>query len=260
MNLFIVGIVYIFLHMNLFFLLSMYKKNNGLVDIGWGLGFVGVCISTLVFSNQEITLRLLIPNLLVLIWGLRLSYHLFKRNWNMQEDYRYANWRKEWGKTFVLRSYLQVFMLQGLLMFLIVYPIILNNSSSFNNFQLIDFIGLAIWIIGFLFQFVGDYQLREFIKKPKNNGKIMKSGLWKYTRHPNYFGEATMWWGIFVINLNTSSNVGWVGIFSPIAITCLLLFVSGVPLLEAKYKDNLEFIEYAKVTSKFIPWFVKRKD
>lgn len=260
MELFLVAILVIFIHMNLFFWLSMYKKNNGLVDIAWGLGFVLVSISTLFFSEQDITARLLLPNVLVAIWGLRLSYHLFKRNWNKEEDFRYANWREEWGKNFVIRSYFQVFMLQGLLMFLIVYPIILNNGSNLVDLRLVDFIGLLIWIVGFLFQSIGDYQLKSFVSNPKNKGKIIKDGLWKYTRHPNYFGEATMWWGIFVIGLNEASNAGLIGIFSPLIITYMLLYVSGVPMLEKKYENNREFQEYAKATNKFIPWFPKREE
>lgn len=258
MNLLVVSIITIFLHMNIFFLISMKKKNNGLVDIAWGLGFVLVSLVTLMFSTQDINLRILIPNFLVLLWGLRLSYHLFKRNWNKEEDFRYAKWRKEWKDTFVIRSYFQVFMLQGLLMFLISYPIVLNNMSGFTELVLIDYIGISVWVIGFLFQTIGDAQLKEFISNPNNKGKIMNEGLWKYTRHPNYFGEATMWWGIFLIGLNPESASGLIGIFSPLIITYMLLYVSGVPMLEKKYEDNQEFQEYAKVTSKFIPWFQKR--
>ncbi|MCL6571176.1 MAG: DUF1295 domain-containing protein [Bacillus sp. (in: Bacteria)] len=115
----------------------------------------------------------------------------------------------------------------------------------------LDYIGLATWIVGFFFEVVGDHQLKKFTNKPENKGKLMKYGLWKYTRHPNYFGEATMWWGIFLIAL--SSPNGWVAIISPMIITLLLLFVSGVPLLEKKYKDHPEFKAYANRTSKFIP-------
>ena len=117
---------------------------------------------------------------------------------------------------------------------------------------MLDYIGLAVWLVGYFFEVVGDNQLKNFIKKPENKGKLMKYGLWKYTRHPNYFGEATMWWGIFLIAL--SSPNGWIAIISPIIITLLLLlFVSGVPLLENKYKSHPEFAEYAKRTSKFVP-------
>ncbi len=135
----------------------------------------------------------------------------------------------------------------------------MNNSSDIASLRVVDFIGLFIWIIGFLFQSIGDYQLKQFVSNRENKGRIIKSGLWKYTRHPNYFGEATMWWGIFVIGLNPSSNAGLYGIFSPLIITYMLLFVSGVPMLEKKYKDNEEFQKYAKVTNKFVPWFPKKE-
>lgn len=142
-------------------------------------------------------------------------------------------------------------MLQALFMAIISTPILLVNVYSKSGITVFDIIGLIIWIVGFVFESAGDAQLAMFKRNPKNRGHVMKSGLWKYTRHPNYFGEATMWWGIFVISL--SVRYGYIAIISPITITLLLLFVSGVPLLEERYEGNEEYQEYAKVTSKFFP-------
>lgn len=256
---FIMAIV-VFIYMNVFYLIGLSKKNNGLVDIGWGLGFVMISITSLFVyglkASFDIPFRIILPNILVLFWGLRLAYHIFKRNHNQEEDYRYKQMRSDWGKKVNIIAYFKIFMLQGLIMYIIALPLIVNNISVLGSFYLTDIIGLCLWLIGYFFEVVGDAQLKRFIKDKNNKGKIMQSGLWKYTRHPNYFGEATMWFGIFFLTVN--SKLGVFGIISPLLITSLLLFISGVPLLEKKYSDNVEFQEYAKRTSKFIPWFSKK--
>lgn len=256
-------VLLIFIYMNILYVIAQVKKNNSIVDVGWGLGFVLISIFTLVMSlinkdnvTSSYLFRNILFNSLIWIWGSRLAYYIFKRNAHKKEDYRYAEMRKSWGKQVYIRGYFQVFMLQGLLMLIIASNIILNNVSNTEALTLFDILGLLIWIIGFIFESFGDSQLKRFINNPSNKGKIMKYGLWKYTRHPNYFGEATMWWGIFIMTL--SNNNGIIGIVSPMLITFLLLYVSGVPLLEKKYKDNKEFQKYAKVTNKFFPWLPKK--
>lgn len=249
----------VFIYMNIIFFIALKNKNNGLVDIGWGFGFVLIAISSLIMhiiKTNNISLIMFIPTILVMFWGLRLTYYLFKRNYKKEEDYRYKDMRNRWGKNVNINSYFKVFMLQGILMSIIALPIMFYNTSTITTLNYINILGIIIWIKGYFFEVVGDYQLKKFIKDPNNKGKIMTSGLWKYTRHPNYFGESIMWWGIFLISIN--SNLGLLGIISPILITFLLVFVSGVPLLEKKYSNNKEFQEYAKRTSKFIPWFVKK--
>jgi steroid 5-alpha reductase family enzyme len=196
--------------------------------------------------------------ILVCVWGMRLFYYILKRNLGKPEDFRYAAWRKEWGKWLVPRAFLQVFMLQGAIMLIVEYPVIMSNMATKGKFDLLGLIGLGIWIIGFIFEALGDKQLKDFIRDKKNKGHIMRSGLWKYTRHPNYFGEATMWWGIYIISLSSIKSL--FGIISPLTITLMLLYVSGVPMLEKHYKDNKEFQAYARITSKFIPWFPRRKN
>lgn len=246
-----------FIYMNIVFFIALKKKNNSLVDIGWGFGFVLISITSLLLA-PDVSIKTLIPNILIYLWGLRLTYYILKRNLGKQEDFRYQEMRTKWGKKVTINAYFRIFMLQGLLMFVISLPIIYINFSSFTKFALIDILGITTWAIGYFFEVVGDYQLKKFLKNPNNKGKIMQSGLWKYTRHPNYFGESVMWWGIFIISIN--SKLGIYGIISPLLITLLLVFVSGVPLLEKKYSSNKDFQEYAKRTSKFIPWFrIERK-
>lgn len=245
----------IFIYFMVFFIVAQVIRNNSIVDMGWGFGFVVLALATLLLTGAYLE-RSLLLTLLVLIWGGRLTYHIVLRNWGKPEDFRYAKWRREWGSWLVPRAFLQVFMLQGLLMLIIGYPIILVNASSQPGLNLLDYLGLLVWLIGFYFEAVGDRQLADFKKDPANKGHVIKSGLWKYTRHPNYFGEATMWWGIFLIALSVPS--GWSAVISPLTITLMLLYVSGVPMLERKYKDNEEFQAYAKVTNMFFPWFPKK--
>lgn len=250
MNYFLTLILVLFVYMSLWFVFSIFKKRNDVADIAWGLGFVLLTWVSFFLSDQ-LGVRGILVGFLVSIWGLRLASHIYFRNKGKTEDYRYLAWRKEWGSWFYLRSYLQVYLLQGLFLFLIVLPVLMINKSSTLPLIWLDFTGLIVWLFGFYFEAVGDAQLAQFIKNPLNKGKIMQSGLWKYTRHPNYFGEVTQWWGIWLIALSVPG--GWVGIVGPITITFLILKVSGIPLLEKKMEQNPDFTEYKKRTSMFFP-------
>ncbi|RQD68076.1 MAG: DUF1295 domain-containing protein [Tindallia sp. MSAO_Bac2] len=240
----------VFAYFMLFFVVAQVIKNNSIVDMGWGPGFVVVTVYAWLVS-ESFTIRGTVAMILVTIWGSRLAYHIIRRNIGKPEDFRYANWRKEWGKWVVPRAFLQVFMLQGFFMMVVAYPVLLVQASTRTDFGIFEILGLTVWIIGFYFESVGDRQLREFKKNPDNKGKIIQHGLWRYTRHPNYFGEATMWWGLWIMAIPV--EWGWTGIISPLVITWLLLFVSGVPMLEKKYKGNPEFEAYAQKTNAFFP-------
>lgn len=265
-QLFIYSGLIIFAYFLVFFVMAQIKKNNSIVDIGWGLGFVIVAVATFLISyleSNQLNWPSLVVTVLTAIWGLRLFFYISIRNWNKPEDYRYVNFRKQWGTKFVaLKAFLQVFMLQGIFMFIISTSIILTNvypkPTLDTSSTVLIILGILVWVVGFIFEAVGDAQLKTFKKDPMNKGKIMSSGLWKYTRHPNYFGEALMWWGIFFVSLFSTTRPGIIGLISPVVITYLLVYVSGVPLLERKYKDNPAFQEYAKKTSMFIPWFPKK--
>jgi steroid 5-alpha reductase family enzyme len=240
--------------MTVWFIIAQIKKDNSIVDIAWGLGFILVAFLSLKL-NQNYGIQQRLVAILVLIWGIRLSVHIFFRNLGRGEDFRYKNWRDQWGNKAILYSFLKVFMLQGLVLTIVAYPIMLINSYPINRFNALVIIGFIIWLTGFLVESIGDYQLYRFKKNPENKGKIMKSGLWRYTRHPNYFGESLIWWGIFLIVL--PAPYGWTTIISPILMTFLLVKVSGKPMLEEKYSDNPEYQEYQRNTSGFIPWFPK---
>lgn len=247
--------IIVFIYMNIVFAVALIMKDNSIVDIAWGLGFILVAAFTLFRQAGTTSLQILV-SLLVLLWGLRLAVHVFIRNKGRGEDWRYANWRREWGRWFVVRSYLQIFLLQGLMLIIIAYPIMLINSTQTDSIGLLAVAGTLIWMVGFFFEAVGDFQLLRFKRNPENKGKLMTQGLWRYTRHPNYFGECAMWWGIFLAALSVPE--GWTALISPLLITFLLLRVSGVAMLEAKYKTKPDFQEYARRTNVFIPWFPKK--
>lgn len=240
----------LFIYMNFWFIISLLKRRNDVADIAWGLGFVLLSWASF-FLEKEMELRSIITTVLVSIWGLRLAWHIYRRNRGKEEDYRYQQWRKEWGKWFYIRSYLQVYLLQGFLLFIIVLPVLFINIGGGGTFGALDLLGLLVWLIGFFFEAVGDWQLARFIKNPTNKGKLMTSGLWQYTRHPNYFGEVTQWWGIWLIALKIP--MGWLSIIGPLTITFLILKVSGIPMLEEKMEKNPAFAEYKKKVSMFFP-------
>jgi steroid 5-alpha reductase family enzyme len=250
MNYYIILGIILFVYMNFWFFISLLKKRNDVADIAWGIGFMLIAWSSFLLS-ENFSIRSLLVNSLVSIWGLRLAWHISSRNKGKTEDYRYLTWRKEWGIWFYVRSYIQVYLLQGLFLYLISLPVLLINKEVGLNINIVDGIGLLIWLTGFFFEVVGDLQLKNFIKNPVNKGKLMQGGLWKYTRHPNYFGEVTQWWGIWLIAINVP-NV-WLAIIGPLVITILILKVSGIPLLEKKMTKHPDFSEYKKRTSVFIP-------
>lgn len=240
----------LFVYMSLWFVVSLVKKRNDVADVAWGLGFVLMTWVSF-FLSGDAGARGLLAGVLVSMWGLRLAWHIHTRNKGKAEDYRYLAWRKEWGNWFYPRSYVQVYLLQGMFLFLIVSPVLLINKSMGTAIGILDVLGGAVWLIGFYFEAVGDAQLSRFIKDPANKGRLMRSGLWAYTRHPNYFGEVTQWWGLWLIALSAPN--GWLGIVGPITITFLILKVSGIPMLEKKMEENPEFAEYKRRVSIFIP-------
>jgi steroid 5-alpha reductase family enzyme len=245
----------LFFYMTALFLMAMMRHDNSIADVAWGLGFILIAWTTL-FLGGSFTPRQLIASLLVLIWGLRLSVRIYLRNRGKGEDVRYRQWRERWGKSFVLRSYLQVFILQGFILLLNVLPVLVINTYDSGNTGFLDFLGVLLWMMGFCFESLSDWQLDQFTKDPSSRGKIMDRGLWRYSRHPNYFGEVTMWWGLYVLAL--SVPWGWISIIGPLTITSMILFVSGIPMTEKLLENSPSFADYKKRTSVFIPWFPKK--
>ncbi len=246
----------LFVFFALTFLIAQSQKNNGIIDIVWGLGFVFSAILSYVIGQPE-GLVPKVMTLLVTIWGLRLSFYLAKRNLGKPEDFRYADMRARWDpKTFHLRMFVQIYLLQLVLNYLINLTTIVTNLQDQTGWHVLSTLGVIVWIIGFLFESIGDSQLRRFKTIPANKGRLITTGLWRYTRHPNYFGEATQWWGLYLLAVGDGRFLFL--IISPLLITLFLLYVSGVPMLERKYAGRPDWEAYKSRTSKFFPWFVKK--
>lgn len=242
------------------FYIASKKSNNSIIDIGYGLGFIitSILVVYLTYILDPISQYSLLITTLICIWGSRLSYRIYRKNKDKPEDFRYAAWRTVWeqrGKFyFFVRSYLQIFVLQGIIISIVLLPLSISLLAKMTlplNIWICG--GLVIWFIGFLFEVIGDYQLDTFIKNTDpHKGTIMKTGLWKYSRHPNYFGESSMWWGLALIAYGSTGV--YIAFISPILITFLLLFVSGIPMLEKRWAGNEEWEIYKKKTSAFIPF------
>lgn len=237
------------------FLAAQWRRNNGLVDIAWGLSFIVVTAVEFVRAPSLFPAKVLVMAA-VLVWGLRLAAHILRRNRGRPEDFRYAAMRRKWGRAAGVKAFVFVFMLQGLIMLVVSLPITAVFASPARPLAVLDVIGALVFAAGFAFEAVGDAQLAAHMRDPGNRGRLMTRGLWSLSRHPNYFGEATLWWGIGLMAL--SSPRGWVALLGPLAITLLLLFVSGVPLLEKKYAGRPDWEAYKARTPMFVPRPPKR--
>lgn len=238
------------------FLLSVALKKQDIADVFWGIKFIIISLVALLLSS-EVSIYGLIIFFIVLIWGVRLSIHIGLRNLKKGEDPRYKEISKDWGSFFYPRSFLQNFVFQSILAIAVTLPVIntIIFTKSMSNVFL--FFGLLIWAFGFMFEVISDLELKRFLRDKQNKGKIMQAGLWAYSRHPNYFGEIVLWWGIYIISIqaNIFSIINLIG---PITITLLIVFVSGIPPLERKYKDNKEYQSYARKVSILIPLPTKK--
>ena len=234
-------------------LISLRRKNVTIADSLWGVGFIIIAWLTF-FQNDGFLWRKVIITAAVTAWGLRLSYHITKRGLGKPEDPRYTEWRNEYGNRFPLVSLFRVFLVQALFMWLIAMSLQVAQSAYMPDYiTATDIAGAAVWLTGFIIESSADRQLSLFIKDPANRGRVMRYKLWRYSRHPNYFGEATMWWGIYIISC--SVQYGPFTVISPVLITYTLLKITGVSLMEeTMFKDNPEYAEYKRTTSSFIHW------
>ena len=231
-------------------LISVAIKDASIVDISWGLGFATVATVLWIADDAKSNLDTLLW-LMTLLWGLRLCLYLARRNLGHGEDYRYVAMRKRWGSAFPLISFLTVYTLQGTLMWVVSLSIQLSHRAE-GSIGVLAVIGVVLWAIGLYFEVVGDIQLSRFKADSANQGKVLDSGLWRYTRHPNYFGDACVWWGIAIVACSVSVGV-W-GLIGAAVMNVLLLKVSGVALLERSLvRRKPEYQAYIERTSAFIP-------
>jgi steroid 5-alpha reductase family enzyme len=240
-------------------LISLVFHNVTIVDTLWGLGFVMVAWITF-YSGDGYILRKGLMALLTTLWGLRLAGHLTWRNWGAGEDPRYGSWRKASGKQFWIVSLFKVFILQAVFLWVISFALQVGQiAPGPDHLTGFDLLGLLVWLLGFFFEAVGDFQLARFKADPGTRGKVMNQGLWKYSRHPNYFGESLIWWGIFLIALATPNS--WWTVISPLVITAVLLKMTGIPLTEKSISDRRPgYKDYIKQTNAFFPWFPRKEN
>jgi len=245
----------ILLLMTSLWLLSLLLNNASIVDIFWGIGFIIVAWLGFILAPQGYLPRKQWMCAMVTLWGLRLALHIGIRNWGKPEDFRYAKWREENGARWWWISFFKVFLLQGLLMWIISAPILAAQTSGFPAIITpVDLVGALLWVFGLLFESIADLQLTWFKLKAENKGKLLTTGVWKFSRHPNYFGESLVWWGIYIIALAAGA---WWTVFSPILMTWLLLRVSGVAMLERTMQSKPGYEEYMRKTNAFFPWLPK---
>ncbi|WP_337040539.1 DUF1295 domain-containing protein [Emticicia sp. 17c] len=244
------GFLIIMSCLTVLWLVSLFLKDASIIDIFWGSGFV-ITVWYYKISLSLTDTRSLLFCVLVSIWGLRLSLHLAFRNIGKGEDYRYQEWRQQHANNWWWVSFFRVFVLQGVLLWLISAIYAPAMQSSNDTLALTDYIGIVIWSIGFIFEAVGDWQLQQFRKNPANKGQVMQTGLWSLTRHPNYFGDAMQWWGYGMFSITTGN---FIYLFSPLLMTFLLMQVSGVALLEKKLTETKpQYAHYIRRVPAFFP-------
>ena len=257
LTLFLYALLIIFILVSLLWGFSVIITNVSIVDLFWGMGFV-IINAVYFYASGDFSSRKILLLALVSLWGLRLSIYLAWRNIGKGEDFRYQEFRRNYGaKRYWWFSYFQVFLLQAGLMMIVSLPLLgVNSQTNFNGFNGLDYLGIIVFIIGFVFEAGGDYQLAKFKKNPNNKGRVLNTGLWKYTRHPNYFGDTAVWWSFGIFSLAAGSYWPFIG---SIFMTLLIIKVSGVALLEKSLnRDKPQYHEYIQKTNSFFPWFPKK--
>jgi steroid 5-alpha reductase family enzyme len=232
-------------------LVSLLLRDASIVDIFWGPGFILVGAFYAMAISGAPSFRGILALGLVTIWGLRLALHICIRNAGAGEDFRYRKWRDEAGTSFWWISLFKVFLLQALILWIVSSPLLLAQLGNREGVTILDVLGIALWGFGFLFETVADWQLRRFKKNPATSGNVMRSGLWSVSRHPNYFGEAVLWWGLALLAV---AGGGWLSFIGPLMITFLLLKISGVAMLDAAMVERRpDYADYIATTPAFLP-------
>ena len=233
----------LFIYLCIWSLIAIVKSRADYADIAWGFGFILVAWVSFFLSGPSLYGALV--NLLVTIWGMRLSLHILQRNRHRKEDFRYKKWKTK------SQIFFSVFLLQGVLLWIIALPFlwiqIHHKQASWNALMLAS----TFWISGFLLETMSDRELASFLKNPLNKGKLLTTGLWGYARHPNYLGEIMQWWSIWI--LAAALPFGYLFLVSPLLITFLIIYVSGIAPVEQKMRQHPDFAKYMKKTPMLVP-------
>jgi steroid 5-alpha reductase family enzyme len=241
--------------LTLVWVVSLIRTDASIVDPFWGLTFIILGTTYRFASDTEYGARPAVVLALLLIWGIRLSAYLFWRNAGKAEDYRYQAMRKRQGPNFPIKSLFTVFWLQAGLAWIVSLPLLAAVDGG-GALGIFDYLGMAFWAVGLFFEATGDFQLARFKSDPANQGKVMAAGVWRFTRHPNYFGDFMVWWGFYLFALGSGA---WWSVVGPIVMSVLLMRVSGAALLEKKLTKAREgYEEYVRPTNGFFPGPKKR--
>lgn len=236
-------------YMSIWCLIGRWRQRIDVVDTAWGGGYIVVALVAFVAKQN---LRTELIGLLVLLWGLRLAVHIWQRASRKGPDPRYEELSSKWHTSHPwLRAYFSIFLLQGLLILMISLPISVAASETASIGKPLAIVGAAVWLLGFVTEAVADHQLNAFISRSDNQGKVLDTGLWRYSRHPNFFGELVQWWAIGLLALGPT--IGWLGLIGPLTLSILIIFVSGIPSVEKRRRDNREYQIYKQRTSVLIP-------
>ncbi|MGI9430443.1 MAG: DUF1295 domain-containing protein [Bythopirellula sp.] len=233
-------------------LVSLRLRDVSIVDLVWGAGFALTAWTAFLYYGGSRQSSLLLP-CLTTAWGLRLSLYLTWRNHGKPEDFRYQSMRENWGRSFPLASLLIVFGLQGAIMWLVSLPVQVAIASPSGLVPWLCAFGVIVWTVGLAFEAVGDWQLAKFRSNPNGGNQVLDTGLWRYTRHPNYFGDFLVWWGLYLVAM--SQSTAWWTAIGPLTMSFLLVRVSGVTLLEKSLISNKPgYADYVARTRAFFPW------
>lgn len=252
-SIFVIGFILLLFYLFAMVAVVQIKKDNSIGNFTWGGGCLLLTLYTF-FTTSLYLARQILVTVLIVLWSVRLIIYLYSR-YKKGADPRFIAWQNQWGRYALLISIGWILFLQGALLLVMALPSVWINTHVSGLLALLDLIGLLVWLIGFICESISDYQLYRFMHDPGNKGKIMDAGLWHYSRHPNYFGEILMWWGIYLIAI--AVPYGWITLITPLTITILLVFFTGIPWVEAVFKDNQAYQAYKQRTSMLIPWWPK---
>ncbi len=252
----LLGFAAVISFLTVLWLISLIVKDASIIDIFWGPSFIVLGSSLIIFMDKLYSERALMILFLVILWGMRLAIHLGIRNIGHGEDFRYVEWRKEGGSNYWWFSFFRVFTLQGALATLVGVSIYFGYLND-NPLSYIEvFFGSTLFFIGIAWESISDIQLKKFRKNPKNKGKICKVGLWKYSRHPNYFGDLVVWFSIFTFSLSSNNILIILGsLLSPLIMGMIFYYITGPILDQAMIKSRPKYKEYMKQSNSLFPKF-----
>jgi steroid 5-alpha reductase family enzyme len=253
----LVSLVAAVVFMSLMFVLGCRLRRYDIVDAAWGLVFIVIAATSLLFNDHYQSMGVIIFAL-VTLWGLRLSSHILRRILaTASEDKRYVEMRKKWraGNENVA-IFFRIYVVQAVLATVISLPVIVSMATTVEASPVVIVAGVLLWLAGFSIEATADRQLRQFIANRQLKGQLMTQGVWRYSRHPNYFGELVQWWAVGLLAL--SLPFGWIGLLGPLLISYLIIFVSGIPPTETAFAGRDGWLAYKRQTSVLVPWFVKK--